>query len=172
MNGWTDQPNSSALGRWVYGLIWWWTNGHWTNAVGWNDMISTRSFHRRKPLSHEHGSEWMSTASESSSAKQADEWAVRVNERADERLAKYSTRRYHSRSTHWCLESKARLSWSESNDAFPFCCFFSVSSVVSEFVSSFDRKWRETLSWNMFQQTRGMRCFPLSYHSHPTLFRR
>ena len=35
-------------------------------------------------------------ASEASSAEQANEWAVRANERADERMAQYSTRQFHN----------------------------------------------------------------------------
>ena len=51
-------------------------------------------------LSHELGSEWVSEraseresaaerTSEASSAEQVNEWAVRVNERADKRVAQY-----------------------------------------------------------------------------------
>ena len=51
----------------------------------------------------ERPSERMSTAEraiEASSAEQANEWAVRVNEWTEERMTKYSTRQFHSISTH------------------------------------------------------------------------
>jgi len=37
---------------------------------------------------------------EASVKEQANERSVRVNERAEERMAQYSTRRFHSHSTH------------------------------------------------------------------------
>ena len=51
----------------------------------------------------ERASERMSAAeraSEASSAEQANEIALRANQRADEQMAQYSTRRFHSHSTH------------------------------------------------------------------------
>ena len=38
-------------------------------------------------------------ASEASSAKRANEWAVRANERADEQMDQHSTLRFHAIST-------------------------------------------------------------------------
>ena len=38
--------------------------------------------------------------SEASSAEQANEWAVQANERAEERMAQYSTRQFYITSTH------------------------------------------------------------------------
>ena len=52
--------------------------------------------------------EWMSaaeSASEASIAEQADECAVRTNQRADERVARYYMRRFHSHSTHCAAET-------------------------------------------------------------------
>ena len=59
---------------------------------------------------HEPASERMSAAeraSEASSAEQANEWAVRANERADERMAQYSTRRFHNHS----IKDASLASW-------------------------------------------------------------
>ena len=39
-------------------------------------------------------------ASEASSVEQTNEWAVRVNEQADEQMAQYSTRQFHILSTN------------------------------------------------------------------------
>ena len=39
-------------------------------------------------------------AGEASSAEQANERAVRANERTEEQIAQYSARRFHSHSTH------------------------------------------------------------------------
>ena len=39
-------------------------------------------------------------ASEASSEEQANEWAVRANERTEERMAQYSTRQFHIIWTH------------------------------------------------------------------------
>ena len=86
-----------------------------TNArltVGWNCMKSTHLIQRQKPLSHELGSAWMGEranertsaaerASEASSTEKANEWAVR----ADERVAQYSMRRFHSHSTYRATET-------------------------------------------------------------------
>ena len=55
-------------------------------------------------LVSERANEWMSAAeraSEASSAEQAKEWEVQVNERTEEHMAQYSTRRFHSHSI-WC----------------------------------------------------------------------
>ena len=53
----------------------------------------------RKPLSHEHGSKWTSERanerSGTSSVKQANEWAMGANERADEQIAQYSILMFH-----------------------------------------------------------------------------
>ena len=44
----------------------------------------------------ERASEWMSAAKRASEAnEQANEWAVRANERTEEQVAQYSTRRFH-----------------------------------------------------------------------------
>ena len=45
----------------------------------------------------------MSAAECGSSAEQANEWAVSANERTEERMAQYSTRRFHRHSTHRAL---------------------------------------------------------------------
>ena len=90
-------------------------------TVGWNCMKLTHSILRQKPLSHELGSEWMGErankmmsaaersaaerASEASSAEKANECVVRVNEWADERIAQYSTLRFHGHSTHCAAET-------------------------------------------------------------------
>ena len=58
-------------------------------------------------------------ASEASSAEQANEWAVRANERVDEREAQHSTRRFHSHSTHCATLSR---------------CFFPVSVLVKSVI--------------------------------------
>ena len=70
-------------------------------TVRWNCMQSTCLFYRQKPLSHELWSEWVSeqmSAVERASA--ANEWVVRANERADEQMTQYCTRRFHIISTH------------------------------------------------------------------------
>ena len=79
-------------------------------TVSWNYMESTRPFHKRKPLTHELMRERMSavkSSSETSSAEQANEWAVR----ADEQMAQYSSRRFHSHSTHSALLPWGFLLW-------------------------------------------------------------
>ena len=77
----------------------WRLNGH-RRTVGWNDMKSTHSFQRYKPLFHELGREWVSERANEWAQRSANEWAVRAKERADERMAQYSTRRFHIHSTH------------------------------------------------------------------------
>ena len=57
----------------------------------------------------------MERASEASSAEQVTESAVRANERTDERMAQYSTRRFHTISTHSAVATVALLQYVNSN---------------------------------------------------------
>ena len=78
----------------------------WAESV-WNWRVC---FIDKKNVSHELRSEWASEranewAQRSARAKRAvrsvaNEWAVRANERADERMAQYSMRLFHHLSTH------------------------------------------------------------------------
>ena len=55
-------------------------------TVGWNCVKSTRVMHRMKSLSHEHR-----RARRASSPEQANQWAVRVNELMEKRIAQHYT---------------------------------------------------------------------------------
>ena len=92
----------------------------WVETVwNWRIHFIEQTFFPPEPLS-ERASERMSTverASEASSADQANEWAARANEQVEERMAQYSTRWFHSHSTHWCIAGRLILTKSPESKA-------------------------------------------------------
>ena len=71
-----------------------------------NERSGAREWSKR--VSEHSGVQAQRSASKASSAEQANKWAARANERAEKRMARYSTRRFQIVSTH-CGTCRAAL---------------------------------------------------------------
>ena len=86
-------------GRWIIAQ---WVESVWNRSVH-SIVIDKNLF----PIVSERVSKPLSapgSASEASSAEQANEWAVRVGEQMEERMAQHSTRRFHTHAIHCALK--------------------------------------------------------------------